>query len=187
MKKRYLSILILLIIILFCLSGCETDNKQSTEPFNNTEISRTNFELNMTNSNNGTENNSTNDNSNATDNNSNTTDNNSTDTNNNANDNSSNETSNNSASPSNNDTNSPKEPTPPAETELAQFSTTILDKTENRQHNIRLTCSKLNNLTLDSNQTFSFLNTIGETTAESGYKKAHVLVYGKMVEDYGGR
>ena len=56
------------------------------------------------------------------------------------------------------------EPSKQTETELGKFSTNILDKTENRQSNIRLTCSKLNNLTLESNQTFSFLNTLGETS-----------------------
>ena len=51
-----------------------------------------------------------------------------------------------------------------SETELGKFSTNILDKTENRQSNIRLTCSKLNNLTIESKQTFSFLETLGETS-----------------------
>jgi vancomycin resistance protein YoaR len=50
------------------------------------------------------------------------------------------------------------------EIELGKFSTNILDKTENRQSNIRLTCSKLNNLTIESKQMFSFLETLGETS-----------------------
>ena len=37
----------------------------------------------------------------------------------------------------------------PIETELSSFTTTILDKTENRQSNIKLTCSKLNNLEIN--------------------------------------
>ena len=44
MKKIYLFILILLIAILFLLSGCEFNNTQN-EP----EISRTNFETNTSN------------------------------------------------------------------------------------------------------------------------------------------
>ena len=56
------------------------------------------------------------------------------------------------------------EPSNQTETELGKFSTNILDKTENRQSNIRLTCSKLNNLTIESKQTFSFLETLGETS-----------------------
>ena len=56
------------------------------------------------------------------------------------------------------------EPFSETETELGKFSTNILDKTENRQSNIRLTCSKLNNLTIESKQTFSFLETLGETS-----------------------
>lgn len=69
---------------------------------------------------------------------------------------------------SSNDSHTDTKPTQsPIETELATFSTTIIDKRENRQNNIRITCSKLNNLTIDSLQTFSFLKTIGETTAEA--------------------
>lgn len=69
-----------------------------------------------------------------------------------------------SSNDSNTDTNTSQTP---IETELATFSTTIIDKRENRQNNIRITCSKLNNLTVHSSQTFSFLKTIGETTAEA--------------------
>lgn len=35
------------------------------------------------------------------------------------------------------------------ETEIGSFTTTILDETENRQSNIKLTCSKLNNLEIN--------------------------------------
>ena len=35
------------------------------------------------------------------------------------------------------------------ETEIGSFTTTILDKTETRQSNISLTCSKLNNLEIN--------------------------------------
>ena len=48
MKRKYLFILILLIAILFLLSGCEFNNNQS-EPKNEPEISRTNFETNTSN------------------------------------------------------------------------------------------------------------------------------------------
>ena len=75
MKKIYLFILILLIAILFLLSGCEFNNTQN-EP----EISRTNFETNTTNidnSNNIESENTTNTTNNMNDNNSNSPDSNS--------------------------------------------------------------------------------------------------------------
>lgn len=55
----------------------------------------------------------------------------------------------------------PPEPAPtPVETDLGTFSTNIVDKRENRQNNIRITCSKLNGITVESGKTFSFCNTI---------------------------
>ncbi len=50
----------------------------------------------------------------------------------------------------------------PVETDLGTFSTNIIDKRENRQNNIRITCSKLNGLTVESGKTFSFCNTVRE-------------------------
>lgn len=83
------------------------------------------------------------------------------------NDISTNNHSDNSEDSSNDDSQKNESSSPPTQTELATFSTTIIDKRENRQNNIRITCSKLNDLTIDSFQTFSFLKTIGETTAEA--------------------
>ena len=79
MKRKYLFILILLIAILFLLSGCEFNNTQN-EPKNEPEISRTNFETNTTNidnSNNIESENTTNTTNNMNDNNSNSPDSNS--------------------------------------------------------------------------------------------------------------
>lgn len=59
-----------------------------------------------------------------------------------------------------NEITSPK-PTPtPTETDLGSFSTNIIDKRENRQNNIRITCSKLNGITVESGKTFSFCNIV---------------------------
>ncbi|HBC84879.1 MAG TPA: hypothetical protein DCZ30_05640 [Clostridiales bacterium] len=58
-----------------------------------------------------------------------------------------------------NDSAPPPAPTP-VETELGSFSTKIIDKRENRQNNIRITCSKLNGITIESGKTFSFCNTV---------------------------
>ena len=108
MKRRYLFILILLMIFQFYLSGCE---KQNTN--NNLEENRLNSETNIDNPNNS----NTERNINSLD--------------------------------EKNTIKSTPESTP-IETEIGKFSTTILDKTENRQSNIRLTCSKLNNFTVNS-------------------------------------
>lgn len=51
-------------------------------------------------------------------------------------------------------------PSAPVETELGSFSTNIIDKRENRQNNIRITCSKLNGYTIESGKTFSFCKTV---------------------------
>lgn len=58
-----------------------------------------------------------------------------------------------------NDSDNTPAPTP-VETELGSFSTKIIDKRENRQNNIRITCSKLNGITIESGKTFSFCNTV---------------------------
>lgn len=54
-----------------------------------------------------------------------------------------------------------------SETEIGKFATNIIDKTENRQSNIKLTCSKLNNFTVESGNVFSFLQMIGETSEKT--------------------
>lgn len=74
----------------------------------------------------------------------------------------------------------------PTEIDLASFSTPILDKTENRQTNIKITCSKLNSLTVDKGTTFSFCKTVGKSTAEEGYKEADILVNGEKATALGG-
>lgn len=74
----------------------------------------------------------------------------------------------------------------PTEIDLASFSTPILDKTENRQTNIKITCSKLNSLTIDKGTTFSFCQTVGKSTAEEGYKEADILVNGEKSTALGG-
>ncbi|MBO5004118.1 MAG: VanW family protein [Clostridia bacterium] len=77
-------------------------------------------------------------------------------------------------------------PSPPVETDLGSFSTNIIDKRENRQNNIRITCSKLNGIIIESGKTFSFCNTIGKSTAEEGYKEADIIVDGKTEQALGG-
>lgn len=77
-----------------------------------------------------------------------------------------NESSNNTTNEIKNEVTTPA-PTP-VETELGSFSTNIVDKRENRQNNIRITCSKLNGITVESGKTFSFCNTIRKIHCRRG-------------------
>lgn len=168
MKKRYLIVLILLFSFLFVLSGCNNANKntENSEDKNNTEINRTSAEFNVSNQNKEIANNNT--------------------SNTNSGNNENVNTSNVNKSSNENITSSKEMEKKPVETELASFSTRIIDKDENRQNNIRLTCSKLNELTIDGGSTFSFLKSIGETTVEAGYKEADILINGKKTKGLGG-
>ena len=168
MKKRYLIVLILLFSFLFVLSGCNNANKntENSENKNNTEINRTSAEFNVSNPNKEIADNNT--------------------SNTNSGDNENVNTSNVNKSSNENITSSKKMEKKPVETELASFSTRIIDKDENRQNNIRLTCSKLNELTIDCGSTFSFLKSIGETTVEAGDKEADILINGKKTKGLGG-
>lgn len=166
MKKRYLIILILLFSFLFVLSGCNNVNKNIENSENNTEINRTSAEFNVSNQNKEIANSNT--------------------SNTNSGDNENVNTSNVNESSNENITSSKEMEKKPIETELANFSTRIIDKDENRQTNIRLTCSKLNELTIDGGSTFSFLKSIGETTVEAGYKEADILINGKKTKGLGG-
>lgn len=74
----------------------------------------------------------------------------------------------------------------PAETVLYEFSTPIKSSSANRLNNIQITCSKLNEKTVEPHQEFSFCQTLGPSTEAEGYKKADVIVDGKTVQDLGG-
>lgn len=64
---------------------------------------------------------------------------------------------------------------PPAETELSTFSTPIVSGDESRQHNVELTCEKLNDTVVESGETFSFCDTLGPATTDEGYQKAEIF------------
>ena len=85
----------------------------------------------------------------------------------------------------------PQPTEPPAkselvETVLAEFSTTIKSKASNRLNNIQITCSKLNETTVESGKSFSFCQTVGKATEEKGYKKADVIVDKQVTQALGG-
>ena len=108
------------------------------------------------------------------------------------NDISQNETTNNNSSDTNNENpdnpSSSKEekPAPVTETEIASFTTKIYTKDSERQNNISITCSSLNDTTVENGKTFSFCNTVGKATTAKGYKKADVFKDGEKVEALGG-
>lgn len=56
----------------------------------------------------------------------------------------------------------------------------------NRNHNIRITCEKIDGLVLQPGEEFSFNNFIGRRTAESGYLPAGTIQGNRIEEDYGG-
>ena len=75
----------------------------------------------------------------------------------------------------------------PKEETIASFSTNILDKDSNRQINVNITCSTLNGTIVKSGETFSFCDTVGQATAERGYKEAKVFdADGNVILGYGG-
>lgn len=73
------------------------------------------------------------------------------------------------------------------EIEIAKYTTTIYDTEASRIHNIKLAISKLNNKVIESNEEFSFNNTIGPMGAKQGYQKATGFDgNGKKIKIYAG-
>lgn len=72
------------------------------------------------------------------------------------------------------------------ETLISEFKTKIYTKDNERQNNINITCSALNNTYVEPNKTFSFCNTVGKATSSKGYKKADVFQNGKVIQALGG-
>lgn len=74
----------------------------------------------------------------------------------------------------------------PTESKVSSFSTPIVDNDENRINNIEITCSRINASIVKANSEFSFCDIVGEPTAKDGYKEAHTIVNGKIVDAIGG-
>lgn len=73
------------------------------------------------------------------------------------------------------------------ETEIANFTSTLYDRDENRVFNIGLAISKLNGKTVKNGEEFSFNNTIGPMDEANGYKKAVGFdTNGKKIKVSGG-
>ena len=80
----------------------------------------------------------------------------------------------------------PPQSEPITETELASFSTKILVEDDNRDNNLELTASKINNHIVKDGEEFSFNDVVGNPTPEKGYEKAGIFVNGKKTKGYGG-
>ena len=61
------------------------------------------------------------------------------------------------------------------EEEIASFSTKIYSKDSARQNNINITCSTLNGTVVTNGSTFSFCNTVGQSTSAKGYLEADIF------------
>ena len=89
----------------------------------------------------------------------------------------------NSNSNSNNINNSTKKN---VETKISSFSTPIVDDNKNRVSNIKITCSRISNTVVNSNEEFSFCKVVGQPSASDGYKEAHAFVDGELTNAIGG-
>lgn len=69
---------------------------------------------------------------------------------------------------------------------IAEFSTKIHSKVEERQNNITITCKALNGKEIKPGETFSFCDTVGEATTSKGYKEAEIYVDGEKKQGLGG-
>ena len=71
--------------------------------------------------------------------------------------------------------------------EIATYTTNIYDKDENRIHNIKLACKRLDGHIVTPNEEFSFNNTMGQMGEADGYKKALGFdSNGKKIKVFGG-
>ena len=65
-------------------------------------------------------------------------------------------------------------------------STRLLDKEENRVHNIRLAIEKINGTIIQPDETFSFNDKVGERNEARGFKEATALFGREKVREVGG-
>ncbi|MCL2234713.1 MAG: VanW family protein [Firmicutes bacterium] len=68
----------------------------------------------------------------------------------------------------------------------AKFKTTYENSGAGRVHNIRLAMEKINGTRLESGEEFSFNKTVGQRTAEKGFKSAKIIMDGEYVDGIGG-
>lgn len=80
------------------------------------------------------------------------------------------------------------EPAPPVEEQIATFTTKIYSNDSARQNNISITCNTLNGTIVKNGATFSFCNTVGQSSTSKGYQKADIFDKdGNKKKGLGGR
>lgn len=72
------------------------------------------------------------------------------------------------------------------ETKISSFTTPLVDDNENRVTNIKITCSRISNTIVKAHEEFSFCEVAGQPSSEDGYKEAHAIVDGEVVNAIGG-
>jgi vancomycin resistance protein YoaR len=69
---------------------------------------------------------------------------------------------------------------------VSQFITKFNKYNLERKENIRLATKSIDELIIKPGETFSFNQTVGETSKENGYKIADIIIKGKKHKSYGG-
>lgn len=69
---------------------------------------------------------------------------------------------------------------------LSSYSTSFASSSSNRATNVSLATNKINGKVLMTGEVFSFNNTVGKRTPQSGFKVAGVYMNGQVATDYGG-
>ena len=69
---------------------------------------------------------------------------------------------------------------------LISSTTSNTTSDNSRNHNIRITCEKIDGLVLQPGESFSFNGYVGQRTEEAGYELAGVILNNKSEKDYGG-
>ena len=72
------------------------------------------------------------------------------------------------------------------DTIIGTYSTDYSTSSANRKANIHLASSKINGISLNPGEVFSFNNVVGPRTSGAGYKIAHVYSGGKVIDGIGG-
>jgi len=80
----------------------------------------------------------------------------------------------------------PARPKEPEKILLASAETELIDKEENRLHNIHLATGCIDGYSLRAGESFSFNEVVGRRTAERGYRDATILVNGEKELGCGG-
>ena len=72
------------------------------------------------------------------------------------------------------------------ESKISSFTTPLVDDNKNRVTNIKITCSRISNTIVKAHEEFSFCEVAGQPSSEDGYKEAHAIVDGEVVNAIGG-